>query len=101
MLTAGCTQLLENWIRVLEGGQHSLVHGYYCTRQLNDSERLQAPSLEQSRAIEENYFNTTPPWTNFAVKERLGMTNLIDKLGHLLVATIQAAFVSFIYPYLC
>lgn len=55
MLNTGSTKALSQWLDVIEGRRHPLVHGYYCTRQMNDAERSNAADvLETSESDEDD-----------------------------------------------
>jgi len=89
MLTAGSTKARDLWFDVLEGRRHTLLHGYYCTRQLDDAERAEGISSSEARIREANFFATTTPWATSSFRERFGTPNLVKTLSGLLVTIIN------------
>ncbi|KAI0324482.1 hypothetical protein GY45DRAFT_1393054 [Cubamyces sp. BRFM 1775] len=87
-LTTGSTKARQMWLDVLEGRRHPLLHGYYCTRQPDDDERLQGLLGAAARQLEEAFFSTTSPWANANCQERLGITNLVKNISKLLTQII-------------
>lgn len=91
MLGAGSIKARHMWLDVIEGRRHPLTHGYYCTRQPDDSERADGMSSIDARAAELKHFSTTPPWSSSRERKRFGTNNLISTLSDLLVQVIKDA----------
>lgn len=91
-LPSGSTTSRELWLDVLEGRRHPLKHGYYCTRQPDDEERMHGISLSDARAKEVAFFDS-PPWTNSTHRYRFGTKNLVESLSKLLSTIIDERFV--------
>ncbi|KZT39444.1 P-loop containing nucleoside triphosphate hydrolase protein [Sistotremastrum suecicum HHB10207 ss-3] len=83
-LTAGSVRSRANWVDIIEGRKHPLHHGYYCTRQPDDSERARKISPEEARKVEMDFFQQTEPWSTCTEPSRFGTKNLVDKLSNLL-----------------
>ncbi|KZS86992.1 P-loop containing nucleoside triphosphate hydrolase protein [Sistotremastrum niveocremeum HHB9708] len=83
-LTAGSVRSRANWVDIIEGRKHPLHHGYYCTRQPDDSERARKISPEEARRVETEFFQKTEPWNTCSEPSRFGTKNLVDKLSNLL-----------------
>jgi hypothetical protein len=96
MLTSGSTQARDLWLDVLEGRRHPLLHGYYCTRQLDDAERAEGVSSSEARIREADFFAKTAPWATSSSQERFGTPNLVKTLSTLLVTIINDTCVSFL-----
>ncbi|KAF7319138.1 hypothetical protein HMN09_00250200 [Mycena chlorophos] len=77
------------WLDVIEGRKHPLHHGYYCTRQPDDSERSKNPSTAELRLAESTFFENTAPWSKSVHSNRFGMDNLVSTLSALLVQIIN------------
>ncbi|KAJ8474633.1 hypothetical protein ONZ51_g7084 [Trametes cubensis] len=90
-LTAGSTKARQMWLDVLEGRRHPLLHGYYCTRQPDDDERIHGVSGAAARQLEAAFFSTTSPWANANCQDRLGTTNLVKNISKLLTQIILAS----------
>ena len=84
----------EMWLDVLEGRDHQLKHGYYCSRQPNDDERREGITQAGARSAEIEFFETTAPWSTSNAKNRLGTSNLIKAVSDLLPAMIKELYVS-------
>ncbi|KAE9397408.1 hypothetical protein BT96DRAFT_75815 [Gymnopus androsaceus JB14] len=89
MLTTGSKKVTQNWLDVLEGRRHTLMHGYYCTRQPDDDERTSDITLAKAREVEELFFKQTSPWSKSTTPGRLGAENLVVALSRLLINVIQ------------
>jgi hypothetical protein len=96
MLTSGSTQARDLWLDVLEGRRHPLLHGYYCTRQLDDAERAEGVSSSEARIKEADFFAKTAPWATSSVQDRFGTPNLVKMLSMLLVNIINDTCVLFL-----
>jgi hypothetical protein len=92
MLKAGSTKAMMNWINVIEGTTAPLVLGYFCTRQRDESERAKLKSSREARAMEEQFFKETPPWSSSKCPERFGIGNLIAMLSTQLVGLIATRY---------
>ena len=77
------------WLDILEGRSHSLKHGYYCTRQPNDTEREAGITIAEARAAEANFFAKEMPWSNTLHPQRLCINNLVKTLSTLLIHIIS------------
>jgi hypothetical protein len=88
MLSAGSSQARRLWLDVVEGRRHPLTHGYYCTRQPDDDERLKKITTAEAREAEVNFFNRTAPWKESKYQARFGTANLVATLSVLLVRII-------------
>ncbi|KIK58161.1 hypothetical protein GYMLUDRAFT_74954 [Collybiopsis luxurians FD-317 M1] len=91
MITNGSKKVLQNWLDVIEGRQHRLAHGYFCTRQPDDDERATHLTRESQREREETFFTITMPWCQSNARERLGTQNLVNALSYFLMDTIQSS----------
>ncbi|KIJ68611.1 hypothetical protein HYDPIDRAFT_146952 [Hydnomerulius pinastri MD-312] len=88
-LAVTSTKARANWLEVLEGRKHQLLHGYYCTRQPDDAERAEGITPAESRAAEAKFFSSTTPWSKTLSPERLGTGNLVGALSEHLVRLIN------------
>jgi hypothetical protein len=88
-LTSGATRQKEAWIDVIEGKKHVLKHGYYCTRQPEDSDRSRGITFDEARQVENAFFQQTLPWSKSIQIERFGTRNLTEKLSILLSEKIN------------
>ncbi|KAJ7934585.1 P-loop containing nucleoside triphosphate hydrolase protein [Mycena leptocephala] len=77
------------WLDVIEGRNHILMHGYFCTRQPDDGERAKNITPEQARRAETTFFAETAPWSTTDHKERFGTENLVSSLSTILVQIIN------------
>lgn len=89
MLPSGAIQALNLWLDVIEGRRHPLTHGYYCTRQPDDSQRAAMITSSQARLAETEFFKKTMPWAGSVNRERFGTDNLIATLSGLLIQIIN------------
>ncbi|KAL0952898.1 hypothetical protein HGRIS_007116 [Hohenbuehelia grisea] len=89
MLTSGDIDSQTMYLKIIEGHDRRLVHGYYCTRQPNDAERRNKLSSQDARAAEAQFFQNTAPWSTSACKKRFGTENLVNSLGGLLSELIK------------
>lgn len=89
MLTEGSIQIKNLWLEILEGrSRHKLVHGYYCTRQLDDSQRAASIAPTEARRLEKEFFKKTRPW-NQSAQDRFGTDQLISTVSNLLIGIIN------------
>ncbi|KAI0650981.1 P-loop containing nucleoside triphosphate hydrolase protein [Trametes meyenii] len=88
-LTAGATKARDMWLDVLEGRRYPLLHGYYCTRQPDDDERLRGIAGAAAREAEAAFFSSTAPWAGVQRRERFGTTNLVQSISKLLTQIIR------------
>ncbi|KAI9058580.1 hypothetical protein FKP32DRAFT_1761408 [Trametes sanguinea] len=88
-IPAGSTKRRELWLDVLEGREHPLQHGYYCTRQPDDDQRLAGITAADARAAEAEFFRTTSPWSTSTVPHRFGTQNLVKSISELLTRIIS------------
>ncbi|CDO78268.1 hypothetical protein BN946_scf184564.g1, partial [Trametes cinnabarina] len=88
-LPPGSTKRRELWLDVLEGREHVLQHGYYCTRQPDDDQRLAGITSMEARAAEADFFRTTSPWSSSTVPHRFGTQNLVKSISELLTRIIS------------
>ncbi|KAJ7061772.1 P-loop containing nucleoside triphosphate hydrolase protein, partial [Mycena amicta] len=82
----------SEWLEILEGrskrDQHTLHHGYYCTRQPDDDERKDGVTSADARRTEATFFAQTVPWSKTTDRGRFGTENLVLTLSTLLVEII-------------
>ncbi|KAF4571329.1 ASTRA complex subunit [Pleurotus pulmonarius] len=96
MLTEGSIQTKNRWLEILEGrSRHKLVHGYYCTRQLDDSQRAALIAPTEARKLEKEFFKKTSPWNQSASQDRFGTDQLISTVSNLLIGIINDSALSF------
>lgn len=88
MLSAGSTKARALWMEVVEGKNHPLRHGYFCTRQPDDAERARDVTAAENCASEEKFFQTAHPWADSPLRNRFGTKNLVGTLGRLLTIII-------------
>ncbi|KAF8591661.1 hypothetical protein K439DRAFT_1626647 [Ramaria rubella] len=88
-LTTGATRSRSAWLDVIEGRNHPLKHGYYCTRQPEDSDRAKGITFDDAREAELTFFKNTSPWSTSIQKQRFGTRNLTEKLSTLLSQKID------------
>ncbi|KAI0673303.1 P-loop containing nucleoside triphosphate hydrolase protein [Trametes maxima] len=88
-LTAGATKARDMWLDVLQGRRYPLLHGYYCTRQPDDDERLRGIAGATAREAEAAFFSSTAPWATVKRRERFGTTNLVQSISKLLTQIIR------------
>ncbi|KAG6811611.1 hypothetical protein H0H92_006626 [Tricholoma furcatifolium] len=91
MLTEGQLKAREIWLDIIEGRRHSLVHGYYCTRQPDDAQRLAKITPKDARVAEAKFFSTTSPWSTSNHKNRFGTDNLVSSLSQHLETMLNKA----------
>lgn len=96
MLLQSSTKATELWLDIIEGRRHPLTHGYYCTRQPDDSERTSGTTPLQARESEATFFSNTAPWSTSTHKDRFGTKHLISTLSTLLVGTIHDMYVELV-----
>ena len=88
-LSRGASRMRDMWLDVLEGRDHPLKHGYYCSRQPNDDERREGITQQEARLVEIEFFATTAPCAMSKAQNRLGTSNLIKAVSDLLPALIK------------
>ncbi|KAJ7731892.1 P-loop containing nucleoside triphosphate hydrolase protein [Mycena metata] len=88
MLSVG-SKVRDLWLDVIEGRNHILMHGYFCTRQPDDDERAKNITPAQARRTETTFFAETAPWSKTKHKERFGTENLVSSLSTILVQIIN------------
>ncbi|KAI0079853.1 hypothetical protein K474DRAFT_477367 [Panus rudis PR-1116 ss-1] len=93
-LTPGATKSRDLWLQVIEGNRSPLQHGYYCTRQPDDDERMAGITNLQAREKEREFFANTAPWCNSTHKTRFGTHYLIETLSKLFVSIIDASILN-------
>ncbi|KAF8510294.1 P-loop containing nucleoside triphosphate hydrolase protein [Hysterangium stoloniferum] len=89
MLTAGASRSKQAWLDIIEGRKQVLKHGYYCTRQPEDSDRINNITFDQARQNEANFFQNTSPWSTSLHTDRFGTLKLTEKLSNLLSEKIN------------
>ena len=77
------------WLDVLEGREHPLQHGYFCTRQPDDDQRLAGITLVGARRAETDFFRETSPWKESTCAHRFGTHNLVKSVSELLTRIIS------------
>ncbi|KAH9851169.1 P-loop containing nucleoside triphosphate hydrolase protein [Lenzites betulinus] len=87
-IPAGSTKRRDMWLDVLEGREHVLTHGYYCTRQPDDDQRLAGVTQAAARTAEAEFFRGTPPWSSSTHPHRFGTQNLVKNISELLTKII-------------
>ncbi|KAI0350450.1 hypothetical protein OH77DRAFT_1068510 [Trametes cingulata] len=88
-IPAGSTKRRQMWLDVIEGREHPLQHGYYCTRQPDDDQRLEGITPAAARAAEARFFKTTAPWSTSTCSHRFGTANLVKTISKLLTKIIS------------
>ena len=88
-LTAGAVQPRSLWLDVIEGRRHPTKHGYYCTRQPDEDERVSGITFKEAREKERSFFMNTAPWATSSRAERFGTPKLIASLSRLLGEVID------------
>ncbi|KAF8145095.1 P-loop containing nucleoside triphosphate hydrolase protein [Mycena galopus ATCC 62051] len=88
MLSVG-SKVRDLWLDVIEGRNHILMHGYFCTRQPDDDERGKNITPAQARRAESTFFAETIPWSTTKHKDRFGTENLVSSLSTILVQIIN------------
>lgn len=88
-IPAGSTKRRDMWLDVLEGREHALQHGYYCTRQPDDDQRLAGITPAAARTAEADFFRTTAPWSGSTCPHRFGTQNLVRSISELLTRIIS------------
>ena len=86
------------WLDVLEGRRHPLKHGYFCTRQPDDDQRLQGITPFDARAAEAQFFASTKPWCDSKAKARFGTGSLVKSVSELLTTIIRESYGSLFSP---
>ncbi|KZV84495.1 P-loop containing nucleoside triphosphate hydrolase protein [Exidia glandulosa HHB12029] len=77
------------WIKMLDGSEQRLLHGWYGVKQLNTVELDERLPREEARAREAKFFSSTKPWSNLIeLKTRFGTPCLTKKLSEVLTALI-------------
>lgn len=92
-LPSGASKSRDLWLDVIEGRRFPLKHGYYCTRQPDDDERMNGITTENARNVEQNFFQATRPWSRSSQPYRFGTSNLIKSLSKHLSRIIDERFV--------
>ncbi|KAI0820102.1 P-loop containing nucleoside triphosphate hydrolase protein [Trametes gibbosa] len=87
-IPAGSTKRRDMWLDVLEGREHALKHGYYCTRQPDDDQRLAGVTQSAARAAEAHFFREAP-WGTSTCPHRFGTQNLVKSISELLTKIIE------------
>ncbi|TCD68938.1 hypothetical protein EIP91_009328 [Steccherinum ochraceum] len=83
-LTSGAIGERKQWLDVIEGRTHTTKHGYFCTRQPDEAERVAGMTYEEARTRERDFFASTSPWSDSTARERFGTQNLVATLSRLL-----------------
>ena len=89
-LAEGSIKSRNQWLDVLEGRRHPLLHGYYCTRQPDDRERSCGISPTAARDEEAEFFRNTTPWAT-SFQNRLGTPTLVQNVSKVLTQIIQTS----------
>jgi len=97
-LTKGATGGREKWKAVLEGREHRTKHGYYCVRLPDDDERARKVSRMKSQRIADDFFTSTPPWSEMSDRRCFGIPNFVHDISALLVQLIEKKYVHFYQP---
>ncbi|KAJ7871922.1 P-loop containing nucleoside triphosphate hydrolase protein [Mycena leptocephala] len=88
LISAGSTKSRALWLDVIEGRRHKLHHGYYCTRQPDEAERIKGITVLEARKTERDFFARAPGWSTSTEKDRFGTDKLISTLSSLLIEII-------------
>ncbi|OCH87803.1 hypothetical protein OBBRIDRAFT_827487 [Obba rivulosa] len=88
-LPPGSTKMRELWLDVIEGRRHPLTHGYFCTRQPDDEERVAGITAAEARQSETDFFKNNSPWSTAVYKDRFGTGNLVKSLSKHLTRIID------------
>lgn len=97
MLPVGSTNARNLWLDIIEGRNHVLRHGYYCTRQPDDAEREAGITMVEARTAEVKFFTDNTPWSTSRQKLRFGTENLVSTLSNLLMQVINERYVGVQY----
>ena len=89
MLTPGSTTSRDRWVRIMNGKEYKLKHGYYCVRLADDSERMSDLSRADMQMIAQQFFSETSPWDTFVDRSRFGVPCLVANLSRLLIEIID------------
>jgi hypothetical protein len=54
----------ENWLPLIRNEQESLENNWYCVKQPTSQDIRQGISWEEARARENDFFSSTPPWSD-------------------------------------
>ncbi|KAF7974104.1 hypothetical protein HWV62_13427 [Athelia sp. TMB] len=83
----------DNWVKVLQGKEHVLKHGYYCVRLPDDDERRRNLSRASSQQASMDFFQRTLPWAQItgADRRRLGIPGFISDVSRLLISMTERA----------
>ncbi|KAA1467041.1 hypothetical protein DENSPDRAFT_66992 [Dentipellis sp. KUC8613] len=79
------------YLNIIEGHSRTLLHGYFCTKQLDDDDREKGLTHAEAREIEMQYFATEKPWCDSQAKNRFGIKNLVATLSPLLERIIRTS----------
>ncbi|TFK89209.1 hypothetical protein K466DRAFT_597995 [Polyporus arcularius HHB13444] len=79
----------QRWRDVLEGRQHATKHGYFCTRLPDDMEREGGITPKAARLKENEFFDSTAPWSTSTRRDRCGTVALVTYLSELLMQRIR------------
>ncbi|EMD31064.1 hypothetical protein CERSUDRAFT_60537 [Gelatoporia subvermispora B] len=88
-LPPGSTKMRDLWLDVIKGRRHPLMHGYFCTRQPDDEERVEGITAAEARAAENLFFASTHPWLTSARRDHFGTKNLVANLSKHLTQIID------------
>jgi hypothetical protein len=94
MLGDGAVNSKKQWLDVIEGRQHKLMHGYYCVRLPDDAQRAQRLSRAALQRTAMEYFDTTSPWSEVADRGRFGIPGFVTDISVLLVRHIRRVCVT-------
>lgn len=90
-LGEGAIKARNQWLDILEGRRHPLLHGYYCTRQPDDRERSWGISSAAARDEEAKFFRTAEPWATSSFQNRLATPILVKNVSKVLTHIIQTS----------
>ncbi|KAG1896029.1 P-loop containing nucleoside triphosphate hydrolase protein [Suillus fuscotomentosus] len=90
-LGTGAINQRRKWVEIIEGRseEHTLMHGFYCVRLPDDSERAQRLSRAESQRRAAEYFDTTSPWKDVTERHRFGIPGFVSDISRLLIQLIE------------
>ncbi|KAF3903239.1 Dynamin-1 [Dactylellina cionopaga] len=81
----------DQWVRILQGKEHRLPHGYFVTKQPNQAQLSARVSHTEARKLEDIFFENVDPWNSelSGLKHRFGTLNLQRYLSKELAGLIR------------
>lgn len=84
----------EQWTRYIRNEKRPLENGWFSVKRPESQAIKNGITWEEACREENDYFTSTSPWSmlEFEHRQRLGTTNLTEKLSHLLCALIAKRY---------